>query len=102
MGFWRSLKWAVSEGTGMGIGRRLARFLGETWPGIHGPQYLAAPEFFSQFLASASISVNRFGPAWARRKVGSRTIGVWLLLILWGLLPMAIALIGRDGGWNPA
>lgn len=42
---------------------------------------------WATFADSAQILVMRWGPAWIRRRVLGRPIGVWLAAVLWLLSP---------------
>ena len=89
MGLWTSLRRAVFEGAGAGVNRRLVRFLGGTWTRNLSNQAQDTSGLVEQFLAHANVVVDRFGPAWSRRKVASWSLGVWLLLLLW-VIPSAV------------
>lgn len=90
MGWWTSLKWVASEGTGAGVNRRLVQFLGRTWRNA-GTRAPATPRLVRRFLASANIVIDRFGPAWTRRKIQSQPLGVWLLMFFWTVPSLAFA-----------
>lgn len=47
--------------------------------------------FASTFVAAASVVVERWGPRWARRRLGTGSpVGAWLLLTLWLGLPILL------------
>jgi hypothetical protein len=47
--------------------------------------------FGRRFIESATVVVDRWGPRWARLRVGTRApIGAWLLLALWIGVPVLL------------
>ncbi len=45
--------------------------------------------FVRSFISAASAVVDRWGPRWARRHLGTGgPIGAWLLLVLWLGVPL--------------
>jgi hypothetical protein len=92
MGWWTSLKWAASEWTGTGVNLRLVQSLCETWSKRARTRSSADFGLVGQFLASATRVINCFGPAWTRRKIRNQPLGVWFLLLLWIVLPLAFAM----------
>ena len=50
-------------------------------PGLRHP---SAAWFGRRFLAAATVVVDRWGPSWAKRRLGTQSpIGAWLLLAAW-------------------
>ena len=82
---WRVFK----EGTGVGVQQRLAQvILGDPVP--RATWKASIPQ---QFLCSASASVSRFGPAWAKREIAGRPVGVWCLLFFCLVMPAMLAML---------
>jgi hypothetical protein len=82
-GLWKIVK----EGTGVGVQQRLAQV-------ILTRSCQRAPlkaSILQQFLGSASATVSRFGPAWAKREIRARPIGAWLLACCWILGAVLLA-----------
>ena len=65
------------------MNRRLVGFLGRSLLKSVGTYTQVACGLFSHFLVSATMLVDRFGPAWTRQKVRRRSLGVWLLILIW-------------------
>lgn len=91
MGFWAGAKWVAGEAAGTSANRRFVGLIGGNQPkrSIIGP---GPSGLRNQFLTSADAVVNRFGPIWARRRVRARSLGAWLLALLWILPPLAVFL----------
>lgn len=78
-------------------GSWLARILGVgtasmVWRKVRAEQQLPAAGWFgARFLMAATVVVEKWGPAWARKRVwGSAPVGAWLLLVLWLGLPLVL------------
>ena len=52
----------------------------------------ACAEWFAQrFTNAAMVVVDRWGPSWAKRRIGScGSIGTWALLVLWLGFPVLV------------
>jgi hypothetical protein len=94
MSVWEGMNWWVKEGSGAGSQHRLVRMiLGK--PERHD---LSRVTLSHQFLCSAAAAVTRFGPAWAKREICRRTVGVWLLVLCWLVPPAILALAAVHHG----
>lgn len=50
-------------------------------PGLRHP---SGAWFGQRFVAAATVAVDRWGPSWARRRLGTQApIGAWLLFAAW-------------------
>jgi hypothetical protein len=84
MGIWRVAK----EWSGVGVQQRLVMVI----LGGRRPQAAWKVRTYEQFLESAGTAVSKFGPGWAKRKIGRRSVGVWLLLFCGFVSPAMVAL----------
>jgi hypothetical protein len=79
-------------------GSWLARVMGVgtasmVWRTVRANQQMPAVGWFGgRFLTAATVVVEKWGPAWARKRVlGWAPIGAWILLALWLGLPLVLA-----------
>ena len=82
---WRVIK----ETTGVGVQQRFAQVI----LGRSGQRATWKAGIPQQFLDSASAGVSRFGPVWAKREVGGRPVGVWLLGGCWLVVPVLLSFV---------
>ena len=97
MGLVANLKWTAFEVAGAGVNRRLFRYFCSNWRTDQKANVRILPLMFALFFASAKTVVDRFGPAWTRKKFGGHPLGVWLFLILW-LTPILLVAFSIHGG----
>ena len=85
MGMLAGVKWVLREGVGIGASRRWVQLiLGKAGPsGEAGSIVDRANAIRCEFLEAAETVTGRFGPSWAKRRFFGRTVGVWLLALLW-------------------
>jgi hypothetical protein len=71
---------------GVEIGVKLWRKLRALDPGA-----AAAAWFARRFANAATLVVDRWGPGWAKRRIGNHgSVGAWALLMLWLGLPILV------------
>jgi hypothetical protein len=59
-----------------------------------GLRHPSAGWFGQRFVMAATVVVERWGPRWAKRRVGARApIGAWLLVVAW--IAAAVILTSR-------
>jgi hypothetical protein len=95
MGLGRWIKKVVVEGSGLGASLRFQEIIFRrgagpfaSWMGENGRAMVC----IDRFLVAADAACGKFGPAWAKRKVGGRCLGAWLLLGVWILLPVGLGM----------
>jgi hypothetical protein len=49
-----------------------------------------ADDMLGVFLGAADSVVQRWGPTWARRMLLGRSVGAWLLLLVWATVPFVV------------
>lgn len=54
-------------------------------------EYPSSMWFLRRFVDAATAVTDRWGPGWAKKRVGSSApIGAWALLLLWLVFPLLI------------
>ena len=71
-----------SGGVEMGL-----KLLRRTKPGFTAP---VSKWFVYSFVDAATVVIDRWGPSWSKRRVGSSAVGAWGLLVLWLGLPVLL------------
>jgi hypothetical protein len=46
--------------------------------------------YAERFLNAATVVVDRWGPSWARKRVGGAPVGAWLLVMMWLGVPVIL------------
>jgi len=46
--------------------------------------------FVLGFVTAATVVIDRWGPFWSKRRVGSAAVGAWGLLLLWLGIPVLL------------
>jgi hypothetical protein len=66
---------------GLGLWRR-------TRPGAEAP---VTKWFVCSFINAATVVIDRWGPSWSKRRIGSAAaVGAWALFVLWLGLPLLL------------
>ena len=72
-----------SGGVEMGL-----KLLRRTKPGFTAP---VSKWFVYSFVSAATVVIDRWGPSWSKRRIGSAAaVGAWGLLVLWLGLPLLL------------
>ncbi len=46
--------------------------------------------FVLGFVSAATVVIDRWGPSWSKRRIGTAAVGAWGLLVLWLGLPLLL------------